>query len=114
MEPMELPLYISVEKPFTKNYRVYACTYFAAIVSLVYYRIAYMPTEAYWPWILAFGAELGFAYVWILEQAFRWWPVERKVFPENLSQRYLAHLFSTIHYDCTRYFHGFLKSNDYR
>lgn len=91
MESKDFPLYTTLEnKSFI--YRVYACAHFSAIIGLIYYRVMYIPSEDYWPWILIFVAELVFAYSWILEQAFRWWPVERKVFPKRLSQRFESDL----------------------
>jgi cellulose synthase/poly-beta-1,6-N-acetylglucosamine synthase-like glycosyltransferase len=100
MEPKDFPLYMTLEnKSFI--YRIYACTHFSAIIGLIYYRILYIPNEDYWPWIVISVAELGFAYSWILEQAFRWWPVERKVFPQRLSERFESDLPPVDIFICT-------------
>ncbi|KAH9290250.1 hypothetical protein KI387_034367 [Taxus chinensis] len=88
MVSTDFPLYITLEKPYAKINRVYACIYFGAILGLVYYRILYMPTQGYLPWILLFCAELGFAFIWILDQTMRWRPVDRSTFPERLSNRF--------------------------
>ena len=86
MESNDLPLYTTLQiNSFIC--RLYACIYFAAIMGLIYYRVVYMPSEGYWPWIVVFVSELGLAYGWILDQSVRWRLVERKVFPERLSQR---------------------------
>eukprot|EP00253_Pinus_taeda_P000831 PITA_00831 len=61
----------------------------------------YIQSENYWPWILIFLGELGFAYSWILEQAFKWWPVERRVFPKRLSQRFESSLPPVDIFICT-------------
>ncbi|XP_057842154.2 cellulose synthase-like protein E6 isoform X1 [Cryptomeria japonica] len=81
-------LYTTIRRPYRKIYRAYACIYFAAILGLIYYRIVYMPSEGFVPWILAFSSELGFAFIWVLDQAFRWQPVNRYAFPEKLSERF--------------------------
>jgi cellulose synthase/poly-beta-1,6-N-acetylglucosamine synthase-like glycosyltransferase len=100
MESKDLPLYTTLEIN-SLICRVYACTYLAAIIGLVYYRIVYMPSEGYWPWIVVFVAELGFAYGWILEHTFRWSLFERKVFPERLSQRFESDLPPVDIFICT-------------
>jgi len=97
MGPKDLPLYATLEKR-SLVYRVYACCYFAGILGLIYDRIVYMlneGSEGYWPWILVFVSKLDLAYFWVLEQAFRWCPIERKFFPQRLAQRLLDHLFSS-------------------
>ena len=86
MESYDLSLYTTLEIN-SLIYRLYACIYFAAIIGLTYYRVKYMPSEGYWPSILVFVSELGLAYGWILDQSVRWRLVERKVFPQRLSQR---------------------------
>uniref|UniRef100_A0A0D6QSQ6 Glycosyltransferase 2-like domain-containing protein n=2 Tax=Araucaria cunninghamii TaxID=56994 RepID=A0A0D6QSQ6_ARACU len=88
MESRDSPLYTTIEKPLANFNRAYACIYSAAILGLVRYRIVHMPSEGSLPWILVFLAEIGFAFLWILDQAFRWRPVERHTFPERLSKRF--------------------------
>ncbi|XP_059064610.1 cellulose synthase-like protein E6 [Cryptomeria japonica] len=88
MESTNSSLYTTVPKPVAKINRAYGCVYFCAILGLICYRILYMPSEGYVPWILVFCAELGFAFQWVLEMAFRWWPVDRFTYPERLSKRF--------------------------
>ncbi|GLJ58028.1 hypothetical protein SUGI_1501530 [Cryptomeria japonica] len=88
MESTDSPLYTTVEKPVAKINRIYACVYFGAILGLVYYRIQYMPSEGYVPWILIFCAELGFAFMWVIESSCRWWLVDRVTYLERLSKRF--------------------------
>ncbi|GLJ35518.1 hypothetical protein SUGI_0714190 [Cryptomeria japonica] len=88
MESTDFPLYTTFEKPCLKITRGFACIFFTGILALVFYRISYMPREDYFPWIMVFAAELGFAFIWALEQAFRWRPVTRYTFPERLSERF--------------------------
>ncbi|KAH9290246.1 hypothetical protein KI387_034363, partial [Taxus chinensis] len=88
MESTDFPLYITLEKPHAKINRVSACVYFGAILGLVYYRIMYIPNQGYLSWVLLFCAELSFAFIWILDQAMKWRPVDRSTFPERLSNRF--------------------------
>eukprot|EP01018_Ginkgo_biloba_P022411 Gb_25250 [translate_table: standard] len=103
MEAADLSLYTTVQKSGAKKlYRAYACVYFAAILGLIYYRIANLPREGRFPWLMVFGAELCFAFFWILEQAaFRWWPIERQAFPEKLYQRFEENLPDIDIFVCT-------------
>uniref|UniRef100_A0A0D6QSW0 Glycosyltransferase 2-like domain-containing protein n=1 Tax=Araucaria cunninghamii TaxID=56994 RepID=A0A0D6QSW0_ARACU len=101
MEPCDSSLYTTVVKPHAKKNRAYACIYLAAIVGLIYYRILFMPSESYIPWILGFAAELGFAFRWTLDQAMRWRPVDRFTFPERLSRRFERDLPSIDIFICT-------------
>eukprot|EP00253_Pinus_taeda_P001053 PITA_01053 len=100
MEPKDIRLYMTLEKR-SFVYRAYACAHFFLIIALIYYRLMYIPSDNYWPWILIFFAELGFGYSWILEQAFKWWPVERKVFTKILSQRFESDLPPVDIFICT-------------
>ncbi|XP_057836478.2 cellulose synthase-like protein E6 [Cryptomeria japonica] len=88
MESTDSPLYTTVPRPVAKINRAYGCVYFCAILGLIYYRIQYMPSEGYVPWMLLFSAELGLAFQWVLEMAFRWWHVDRFTYPERLSKRF--------------------------
>ncbi|XP_057836475.2 cellulose synthase-like protein E6 isoform X2 [Cryptomeria japonica] len=88
MESTDSPLYTTLPKPVAKINRVYGCAYFCAILGLICYRIQYMPSEGYVQWMLLFCAELGLAFQWVLEMAFRCWPVERFTYPERLSKRF--------------------------
>ncbi|XP_059064066.1 cellulose synthase-like protein E6 isoform X1 [Cryptomeria japonica] len=88
MEFTDSPLYTAVPMPIAKINRVYGCVYFCAILGLMYYRIHYMPSEGYVPWMLLFCAELGLAFQWVLEMSFRWRPVDRFTYPERLSKRF--------------------------
>ncbi|XP_057836463.2 cellulose synthase-like protein E6 isoform X2 [Cryptomeria japonica] len=86
MESTDSPLYTTVPRSVAKINRAYGCVYFCAILGLTYYRIQYIPSEGYVPWMLLFCAELGLAFQWVLEMAFRWWPVDRFTYPERLSK----------------------------
>lgn len=100
MEPNDFPLYTTLEKK-SLLYRAYSCTHFSAIIGLICYRLFYIPSEDSWPWILIFVAELGFSYSWILDQALRWWPVQRTVFPKRLSKRFQSNLPPVDIFICT-------------
>ncbi|KAF5950725.1 hypothetical protein HYC85_012718 [Camellia sinensis] len=62
--------------------------HFTAILSLLYYRISYLFHHAHeipiFSWCLVTTSELMFTSIWIITQAFRWWPVTRTIHPENL------------------------------
>ncbi|KAH9294529.1 hypothetical protein KI387_040266, partial [Taxus chinensis] len=101
MESADFPLYITVQKASAKINRAYACIYFVAILVLIWYRITHIPNECYLTWIVVFGAELGFAFCWILDQAFRWRPVCRETFPKKLSDRFEKELPPVDIFICT-------------
>lgn len=64
-----------------------------AVSFLVYYRTSFffqkeietrgIPTL---PWLLLFVSELLLFLIWLLDQAFRWRPISRSVFPERLPE----------------------------
>ncbi|KAH9290245.1 hypothetical protein KI387_034362, partial [Taxus chinensis] len=101
MECGDSALYTTVELPITKLNRANACMHFAAILGLIYYRIVYMPSEGYLPWTLVFGAELGIAFHWVLEQAMKWRPVDRCTYLERLSNRFEKELPPVDIFICT-------------
>ncbi|KAL1806455.1 hypothetical protein ACET3Z_029523 [Daucus carota] len=77
-----------LELPRTIINRIHIIFHFLAILSLLYYRVSHIfSNDASVP-VFVSGlmaiAEIMFTFIWILMQAFRWRPVARKVFPENL------------------------------
>ncbi|KAA8527734.1 hypothetical protein F0562_035397 [Nyssa sinensis] len=66
--------------------RVHMLFHFIGILTLLYYRITHLlrgdvPVFA---WGLMTTAEIIFSFIWFLKQAFRWRPVIRSVYPENI------------------------------
>ncbi|XP_023913307.1 cellulose synthase-like protein G2 [Quercus suber] len=66
-----------------------------ALAFLIYYRISFLfqdqdpnakATHLFLPWLLVFASELLLSFIWLLDQAFRWRPVTRTVFPERLPE----------------------------
>ena len=66
-----------------------------ALAFLVYYRTSFLfqdqdpnakATHLFLPWLLVFASELLLYFIWLLDQAFRWRPVTRTVFPERLPE----------------------------
>ncbi|KAJ7954756.1 Cellulose synthase [Quillaja saponaria] len=77
----------TVQQPRAAINRIHIFLHFIAILFLFYYRVTGLfydnavPTLA---WSLMTLAELIFAFVWVLSQAFRWRPVLRSVIPERI------------------------------
>jgi len=73
--------------------RLYLLVHSTALAFLFYYRLSFLfqPSETreghgLLPWLLVFASETILSFVWILDQAFRWRPVSRSVFPERLPE----------------------------
>ncbi|KAK7268725.1 hypothetical protein RIF29_21433 [Crotalaria pallida] len=86
-----LPLNMShVHKPLVFTNRIYMLLHATALCFLVYYRLCFFFHDPQTrgtpmlPWILVFASEIILSFIWILDQAYRWCPVTRTVFPERL------------------------------
>ncbi|CAJ1939152.1 unnamed protein product [Sphenostylis stenocarpa] len=73
--------------------RLHMLLHSTALAFLFYYRVCFLlqPSETreshnLLPWLLVFASETILSFIWILEQAFRWRPVTRSVFPERLPE----------------------------
>ncbi|KAK7400632.1 hypothetical protein VNO78_11860 [Psophocarpus tetragonolobus] len=70
--------------------RLHMLLHSIAITLVLYYRVSFLfqPSETresnLLPWLLVFASELILSFIWILDQAFRWRPISRSVFPERL------------------------------
>ncbi|KAL8104959.1 cellulose synthase-like protein G1 [Apium graveolens] len=77
-----------LELPRTIINRIHIIFHFIAILSLLYYRALNIfsndKSVPIFLWGLMAIAEIMFTFLWIFTQAFRWRPVARTVFPENL------------------------------
>lgn len=92
-----LPLHLShVRKSSAIVHRFHLLIHCTALIGLIYYRASFllqnaearagstgMPVLA---WLLVFSGELVLSFIWLLEQAFRWRPLTRTVFPERLPE----------------------------
>ncbi|XAR52822.1 Cellulose synthase (UDP-forming) [Bertholletia excelsa] len=67
--------------------RVHIFFHFLLLLSLLYYRFSclFVGGVPLLPWSLITFAELLLGLSWVLQQAFRWQPVIRSVYPENIS-----------------------------
>ena len=76
----------TVQQPRAAINRLHMSFHFAAILSLLYYRISHLfhGDVPIFSWGLMTSAELLFTFIWVLTQAFRWRPVARAVNLENL------------------------------
>ncbi|KAK7278504.1 hypothetical protein RJT34_23534 [Clitoria ternatea] len=88
-----LPLNLThVNKPLVFTNRLHMLLHFTALSFLVYYRLCFFFQDAktrgtpVLPWFLVFSSEIILSFIWILDQAFRWHPVSRTVFPERLPE----------------------------
>lgn len=93
MEEATLPLsVIHVHKPLIFINRLHMLLHSTAICFLVYYRLCFLFKDPQTretpllPWVLVFSSEIILSFIWILEQAFRWNPLTRTVFPERLPE----------------------------
>ena len=88
------PLHVShVHKSFIIIIRSLTFLVVLAVAFLVYYRASFffqnnneirgIPTL---PWLLLFLSELLLFIIWLLNQALRWRPISRSVFPERLPE----------------------------
>nr|KYP76313.1 Cellulose synthase-like protein G2 [Cajanus cajan] len=63
-----------------------------ALLFLLHYRVCFLfqhseSRESHLlPWLLVFASEIILSFIWILNQAYRWRPVSRSVFPQRLPQ----------------------------
>ncbi|CAK7327208.1 unnamed protein product [Dovyalis caffra] len=70
----------------------HAVIHCTAITFLVYYRVSFLFQDPQTratpvvPWLLVFASELLLSFMWLLGQAYRWRPVSRTVFLENLPE----------------------------
>ncbi|XP_057960041.1 cellulose synthase-like protein G2 [Malania oleifera] len=67
--------------------RAHIFFHLAAILTLLYYRFSVLfrgQNVAVLPWAFVTISELIISFVWFLSQSFRWRPVTRRVYPENL------------------------------
>ncbi|XP_034686472.1 cellulose synthase-like protein G2 [Vitis riparia] len=74
--------------------RFHALIHSTALIALIYYRASFLLQNTdtisghtpIIPWLLVFAGELVLSFIWLLEQAYRWRPVTRAVFPERLPE----------------------------
>ncbi|RVX22036.1 Cellulose synthase-like protein G2 [Vitis vinifera] len=74
--------------------RFHALIHSTALIALIYYRASFLLQNndtrsghtPIIPWLLVFAGELVLSFIWLLDQAFRWRPVTRAVFPERLPE----------------------------
>ncbi|RDY14642.1 Cellulose synthase-like protein G2, partial [Mucuna pruriens] len=72
--------------------RLHMLLHSTALSFLFYYRVCFLFQHSQireshvLPWLLVFASEIILSLVWILDQAFRWRPVSRSVFPERLPE----------------------------
>jgi hypothetical protein len=61
---MDIPLDKKIERSKWSIwiFKLYTCSYFSTVVSLIYYRIVEIPNKVYWSWM-----DLGFSNIWILD-----------------------------------------------
>ncbi|XP_027367287.1 cellulose synthase-like protein G2 [Abrus precatorius] len=88
-----LPLSLShVHMPLVFINRLHMLLHSSALCFLVYYRLCFFFKDSQTrgipllPWFLVFASEIILSFIWILDQAFRWHPVSRTVFPERLPE----------------------------
>ncbi|KAK9288398.1 hypothetical protein L1049_016854 [Liquidambar formosana] len=88
-----LPLHIChVQKSTTIINRSHAFLHSIALLALIYYRASYFFRDTKTKdipillWLMVFGSELLLSFQWLLNQAYRWRPVSRTVFPERLPE----------------------------
>ncbi|XP_052727332.1 cellulose synthase-like protein G1 isoform X2 [Vigna angularis] len=73
--------------------RLHVLLHSTALAFMFYYRVCFLfqPTETregheLLPWLLVSASEAILSFLWVLDQAFRWRPVSRSVFPERLPE----------------------------
>ncbi|RZC43975.1 hypothetical protein C5167_036918 [Papaver somniferum] len=74
--------------PRTKPTRVFMFIYLCGIIALFYHHLTTLifHSNNLLPSILLLISDLVLSFMWITSQAFRWRPIRRKVYPENLSK----------------------------
>ncbi|KAI3842206.1 hypothetical protein MKW98_025996 [Papaver atlanticum] len=74
--------------PRTIPSRVFMLIYVCGIIALLYHHLTSLRIHSVdlLPSILLLIADLVLSFMWVACQAFRWCPVRRKVYPENLSK----------------------------
>ncbi|XP_026382163.1 cellulose synthase-like protein G3 [Papaver somniferum] len=74
--------------PRTIPSRVFMLIYVCGIIALLYHHLTSLRIHSVdlLPSILLSIADLVLSFMWVACQAFRWCPVRRKVYPENLSK----------------------------
>ncbi|KAK2972976.1 hypothetical protein RJ640_022033 [Escallonia rubra] len=88
-----LPLHLChVQKFFLIINRSHTLFHSVSLMFLVYYRASFVlrtikaRDAPILPYVFVFASELLLSYIWLLNQAYRWRPVSRTVFPERLPQ----------------------------
>ncbi|KAF3972584.1 hypothetical protein ACB098_02G079000 [Castanea mollissima] len=91
-----LPLHVCHVQTLSKFInRSHVLLHSIALAFLIYYRISFLlqdqdpnakATHLFLPRLLVFASELLLSFIWLLDQAFRWRPVTRTVFPERLPE----------------------------
>lgn len=72
--------------------RLHTFLHFVALLFLFHYRVSFISQTLrtkhtpILPHVLVFASELILSFIWLLNQAYRWRPVSRKVFPERLPE----------------------------
>ncbi|XP_047335841.1 cellulose synthase-like protein G3 [Impatiens glandulifera] len=84
----------TIQKTRAAINRLHILFHSSLIILLFYYRLSHLAAGAVavLPWALITTAELIFSFIWILTQPFRWLPVVRTVFPQNLNNNLLPGL----------------------
>ncbi|KAL4185747.1 hypothetical protein AMTRI_Chr10g232260 [Amborella trichopoda] len=96
-----LPLYETVKTRGRFVYRIFAVTFFGAVLLTLYHRLTHVPQGAKWLWIGIFLSETWFAFYWVVNQTLRWSPVHRHTFKERLYKRYEKELPGVDIFVCT-------------
>lgn len=93
MEEETLPLsVIHVNKSLVFINRLHTILHSIALCFLVYYRLCFFFQDSktretpLLPYLLIFSSEIILSFIWIFDQAFRWNPIKRTVFPERLPE----------------------------
>lgn len=93
MEEETLPLsVIHVNKSLVFINRLHTILHSIALCFLVYYRLCFFFQDSktretpLLPYLLVFSSEIILSLIWIFDQAFRWNPIKRTVFPERLPE----------------------------
>ncbi|KAA8527736.1 hypothetical protein F0562_035395 [Nyssa sinensis] len=88
-----LPLHLChVQKSCAIMNRLHTLLHSIALTALIYYRASILIQSIknrdtpILPWLLVFASELILSFIWLLNQAYRWRPVSRVVFPERLPE----------------------------
>lgn len=95
-----LPLFETKEAKGRILHRLYLASMAVGISLILAYRWIHIPTAKdamikRWACYGMLGAELWFAFYWVLSQIPRWMPVQNFTFKDRLLQRYIR---SLLHY----------------